>query len=79
MPQNKGEKMRVGRKRVKKAKMVSTLATALCYSVLTLLDNIDERGYEYSDITAIGKTCSSVRRSFKRSQKQATLAHHFLR
>jgi hypothetical protein len=75
LPRNKREKKRVGRMRVKNDKVVSAPVIAWHYSVLTLLEYMDQRGFEYSDITAARKTCAA--RSLSNSQKQATITHYF--
>jgi hypothetical protein len=78
LAQNKREKKRVGRMRVKKKdKAVSESVIAWHYSVLTLLDCMGQRGFEYSDITAARKIHTAVRRSPNSLQKQANITHYF--
>jgi hypothetical protein len=47
----------------KKDKAVSVSVIAWHYNVLTLLDYMGQRGFEYSDITATRKVHTSMRRS----------------
>jgi hypothetical protein len=70
-------KKRIGRMRVKKKdKAVSVSVIAWCYNVLTLLDYMGQRAFEYSDITATSTTHTVMQRSLNSLQKQATIIHH---
>jgi hypothetical protein len=74
LPQNKREKKRVGRMRVKKAKVVSASVIAWHYSVLILLDYMDQREFEYSDFTAARKICTATE---EKSKQFAKTSNHY--
>jgi hypothetical protein len=63
--------------RVEKEKVVSASFIAWCFSVLTILDYMSQRGFKYSDITATGKSRTAMRGSVNSSQKQAAITHYF--
>jgi hypothetical protein len=68
----------VGRMRVVKKEKAVSAPDAWHYSVLTLLNYMGQRGFEYSDITATRKICTAMRRSLNSSQKKkknGTITH----
>jgi len=62
--------------RVEKEKVVSASFIAWCFSVLTILDYMSQRGFKYSDITATGKSRTPMRQTLNSSQK--TSSHYTL-
>jgi hypothetical protein len=73
LPQNKSEKKRIGRNH---SKVVNASVIAWHYNVLTLLDYMGQRAFEYSNITATREILCHEEES-KHLGKQATITHYF--
>ncbi|GBO14685.1 hypothetical protein AVEN_188080-1 [Araneus ventricosus] len=50
---------------------------AALQSVETLLDYMEQRGFDYGDITAVRKICVDIRQEMNKQQKQRRIADFF--
>ncbi|GBL55655.1 hypothetical protein AVEN_162525-1 [Araneus ventricosus] len=51
--------------------------SAALQSVETLLDYMGQRGFDYSDITAVRKICADIRQEINKQQKQRLITDFF--